>query len=173
MKISVTHVKRAVVAGSLFGFLLFPSIGMAEPVTVQTQGNRSDAFAGESGARVEASAVISVLVTRPSDGNEVPFLGSTIGNGTSEITLPAGWLLYSTNIPRGACALVPTQFYYSGGGRYNIRVVPQTTEFNGTCKWFSGDYHYVVRIAGTFNNVDGPGTSVFFRGSGLGVLTIP
>lgn len=164
MKISVTHVKRAVVAGSLFGFLLFPSIGMAEPVTVQTQGNRSDAFAGESGANIGSSAEITIVPTL-SDGSSSAVFGSeNLGAGTSEISLPAGWFLQTLSRPTGGCPLSPIYFRYLGGGNYSIGVVPITS--NANCKWVSGDYNYVVRLNGTFNNT-------LYRGSGLGVLTIP
>lgn len=103
MNISVTHVKRAVVAGSMFGFLLFPSMGMTEPVTVQTQGNRSNASAGESGASLTTSAAISIVPTLP-DGSSTAIFGTTnIGSGTSEISLPAGWSLQILSRPLGGC----------------------------------------------------------------------
>lgn len=164
MKISVTHVKRAVVAGSIFGFLLFPSIGTAEPVTIQTEGNPSNAFAGESGASISSSALISVLVTS-STGAQLNSLGSNVGNGTSQIALPSGWTLQPNfNSVPGACPIIPTGFSNAGQGIYTIRVVPLTS--NANCRWLSGDYHYVVQIKGTFSNSP-------FSASGLGVLTIP
>lgn len=164
MKISVTHLKRAVVASSMFSFLIFPSIGITEPVTVQTQGNRSNASAGESGASLATSAEISIVPTLP-DGSSPAIFGTTnIGSGTSEISLPAGWSLQLLSRPLGGCPFSATYFRYLGSGNYVIGIVPAIS--NPRCQWLSGDYHYVVRLNGTFNNT-------LYRGSGLGVLTIP
>jgi len=59
---------------------------------VQIQINRSNATAGSSGANIAASALISVLVTL--DGAPVSDLGTTTGDGMSEVSLPTGWSLW-------------------------------------------------------------------------------
>jgi len=145
--------------------LLAPAIGSAGALNVQTAGNVSNAAAGEAGADVSSSALISVVVTNASTGAPMTSLGASIGDGTSEITLPTSWTLFSNlNVPPGGCLLTPTQFYNWGNGAYNIRVVPFLG--NASCHWSSGDYHYVVSV----NNV---GRSATNKGSGLGVINIP
>lgn len=163
-KSSSTRISGYLVVASLFGSLMFPSLAQALPVNVQTLGNKSNAAPGESGANIPASALISVLVTNPSTGEPVTNLGASLGNGTTGISLPAGWsFLTGFNISPGGCGMSTTQFSNSGNGIYTIRVVPPVS--NPACKWLAGDYHYLVRINGNFG-----GTS--FTGSGLGVLKI-
>lgn len=128
---------------------------------VQTAGNAGNARAGEKGASVASSALLSVVVSRK-NGRPATNLGANVGNGTSGITLPARWGLFSNlNVPPGGCLLSPTQFYNWGNGAYNIRVVPFLN--TPTCKWLSGDYHYVVQVKNNNGQV---------IGLGLGTLTI-
>jgi hypothetical protein len=159
-----TQVKQVAIIGLLAGFLLRPCVGSAEVVGVQTETNPSNAAAGESGASIGVSALISVLVIKPNGGG-VSNLGDSIGDGTSGITLPTGWTLTTGfNVAPGGCLMSPTQFTNGGGGIYTIRVVPFLD--NPSCQWLSGEYHYVVRV-----NVALDTTT--FRGRGLGVLRIP
>jgi hypothetical protein len=163
MKLNVKLWKRAVVVSALLGFWLFPSLGEAAGVTVQTAGNKSNAAVGESGATIGSSALITVVVTKTSTGLPVTTLGADVGDGTSGITLPAGWTLFTNaNVPPGGCLMSPTEFTNWGNGTYSIRVVPFLP--GPDCTWLSGDYHYVVTI-------DTAGPSL--KGSGLGVLSIP
>jgi len=133
-------------------------------LVVQTAANPSNAQAGEKGATVAASALLSVLVTRASDGSPVSNLGATAGDQNSVVALPAGWeFLQGFNVPPGGCLMSVTQFVNQGNGIYNIRVVPFVE--NDSCAWLSGQYHYVVQLTKKIK-----GTT--FQGSGLGVLTI-
>lgn len=160
-----TRLNGAVVIGSLFGLLMFPSLAEALPVTVQTLGNKSNAALGESGATIASSALISVVVT---NSNGVPNnqLGANVGNGNAAIALPNGWSLQTGfNVPPGGCLMTPTQFSNSGNGIYSIRVVPSVN--NSSCSWLVGDYHYAVQI-----NVPSSGGRSFV-GSGLGAIKLP
>lgn len=160
-----TRLNGAVVIGSLFGLLMFPSLAEALPVTVQTLGNKSNAAPGESGATIPSSALISVVVT---NSNGVPNnqLGASVGNGNAAIALPNGWSLQTGfNVPPGGCGMTPTEFFNSGNGIYSIRVVPFVN--NAACRWLAGDYHYAIQL-----NVPGSGGRTFI-GSGLGVLKLP
>lgn len=60
--------------------------------------------------------------------------------------------------------MIPTEFFNSGNGIYDIQVVPFVD--NPNCTWLSGEYHYVVEINVTMGRQA-------FSGSGLGVLRIP
>src|SRR5215475_15854572 len=81
---------------------------------VQMQINRSNADAGDSGANVAASAIISVLVTL--DGEPVADLGASAGNQTSVVPLPAGWTLRDGfNVRPGGCYVSVTEFGNQGG----------------------------------------------------------
>lgn len=164
MNCSIKLKNRALMSVSMLGLLSFASPTYAAPSTVQTYANPSNASAGEFGASVASSALISVLVTN-ADGNPLTNLGASIGNGTAAITLPSGWsLLQGFNVPPGGCLVTPTQFSNSNNGVYTIRVVPFTS--NASCKWLSGDYHYVVKLSV-------PISTITYNGSGLGVLKIP
>jgi hypothetical protein len=134
---------------------------------VQVQINRSNAAAGDSGANVAASAMISVLVTL--DGEPVTDLGANAGNQTSVTPLPAGWTLSDGfNVRPGGCGVSVTEFGNQGAGIYDIRIVPFVG--NAACKWFSGEYIYAVQIK-TTRTIGGK--SVSLQGSALGKLTIP
>jgi hypothetical protein len=158
---SVKSAKVWGIAGPLLAVaaLAVASPASAAPLAVETKANTSNAQAGESGANVAASALITVLVKNPATGLPVANLGANVGNGTAAIALPAGWSLFTNAaVPPGGSILTPTQFYNWGNGVYSIRVVPFTG--NPLAKWLVGDYHYVARISGANN------------GSALGVLTI-
>lgn len=160
-----TRINGAVVVGSLFGLLMFPSLAEALPVNVQTLGNKSNAAPGESGATIASSSLISVVVTN-SNGVPNTSLGASVGNGNAAINLPNGWSLQTGfNVPPGGCLMTPTQFSNSGNGIYSIRVVPFVN--NAACRWLAGDYHYAVQL-----NVPASGGRTF-TGSGLGVLKLP
>jgi len=162
MKASGTIMKSFVALCAVFMFMI-PSVGTAVPITVQTEANAGNASAGESGANIGSSALISVVVTEATGASSAN-LGESVGDGTGEISLPAGWTLFSNlSVPPGGCLLTPTEFHNWGNGSYNIRVVPFLG--NAFCSWLLGDYHYVVTIN---KNVG----SRVVRGSGLGVLTI-
>jgi hypothetical protein len=89
---------------------------------LQAQINRGNAQAGGSGPNVLASAMISVLVTL--DGAPVDDLGATTGNGTGEISLPAGWGLWAGfNVRFGGSDIPVTEFGNQGDGIYDIRIV--------------------------------------------------
>jgi len=155
-----------VVVGLFAGSLMHPSLVSAQvvPLEIQTAGNPSNAAAGESGGSVGSSALISVLAITP-EGVGAPDLGASVGNGNSEIPLPAGWNLTSGfNLPPGGCNLSVTQFVNWGRGLYLIRVVPLLSQ--PACTWVSGDHHYVVRLSVTPNLIT-------FTGRALGVLKIP
>jgi hypothetical protein len=161
MKYSVAWLKGLVAMSAVVGLLALPLAGEALEVVVQTVGNPSNAAAGESGATVDASALLSVQVTRIIKGTPVSGLGESTGDGTSEITLPPGWELRSDfNVPPGGCIMSPTEFTNAGKGLYTIRVVPFLG--NSDCTWLSGDYHYQILV----RRKD-------IAGSGLGVLSIP
>ena len=130
---------------------------------VQAQINRSNAQAGGSGANVLSSALVSVLVTL--DGVPVSDLGSTTGNGTSEITLPTGWdFLDGFNVRPGGAAVSITEFGNQGNGIYDIRIVPFLR--NPAAHWLSGEYIYGVQLKVTRNNV-------VLQGGTLAKLAIP
>jgi len=134
---------------------------------VQMQINRSNADAGDSGATVDASAVISVLVTL--DGEPVADLGASAGNQTSVTPLPAAWTLRDGfNVRPFGCADSVTEFANQGGGIYDIRIVPYVD--NPACTWLSGEYIYAIQIK-TSRTI--AGKSVSLQGSALGKLTIP
>ncbi len=133
---------------------------------VQMQINRSNADAGDSGANVAASAIISVLVTL--DGEPVADLGANTGNQTSVTPLPAGWTLRDGfNVRPGGCNVSVTEFLNQGEGIYDIRIVPYVD--NPACKWLSGEYIYGIQIK-TSRTVQGK--TFFLQGSALGKLTI-
>jgi len=153
--------KQMTILFVLFSFLLIPAVSMAGEYKIQTLATQSNAGVGEGGAEVAASALITVVVTF--NGLPATQLGETVGDGTSEVTLPAGWTLTDHTVPPGGCMLSPTEFYNWEDGSYSIRVVP----FLGTegCTWLAGDYHYVVKL-------EKGRRPVGLRGSGLGSLTI-
>jgi len=134
---------------------------------VQMQINRSNANAGDSGANVDASAIISVLVTL--DGVPVTDLGANAGNQTSAISLPTGWTLTDGfNVRPGGCDVSVTEFGNQGAGIYDIRIVPFVD--NPACAWLSGEYIYAVQIKVTRTIA---GRSVVLQGGTLGKLIIP
>jgi hypothetical protein len=133
-------------------------------VTVQTV---ADAYRAVVGGIDQA--FISVVVTGER-GEPLADLGDSVGDGSSPITLPAGWVLANTHVGGvgvPACSFQPTVFLNGGfnniPGAYLIGVVPAHPE----CTWESGEYHYVVRI-----DMSGPENSGLL-GSGLGKLTVP
>ena len=130
---------------------------------VQAQINRSNAQNGGAGANVLSSALVSVLVTL--DGAPVSDLGSTTGNGTSEITLPTGWSFWGGfNVRPGGSDISITEFGNQGDGIYDIRIVPYLG--NPACTWLSGEYIYAVQLKVTRNNV-------VLQGGTLAKLVIP
>ena len=134
---------------------------------VQVQINRSNADAGDSGANVPASALMSVLIT--SHGTPVDDLGTNAGDAASAIPLPAGWTLRDGfNVRPGGCGVSVTEFTNQGGGLYDIRLVPFVG--NPACTWMSGEYVYAVQleVPRTVN-----GQAVVLRGGALAKLTIP
>lgn len=133
------------------GLFVFPSSRIeAAAVNVQTEGNATGVAPGS----------ITVVVTQGLSGAPVSNLGSSIGDGTSPIALPAAWTLdLGLNQPAG-CEFVPTQFTNWGKGVYTIRVSPESSG-GSTCKIFAGDYHYVVRINAPFHNLKGSALGVF------------
>lgn len=134
---------------------------------VQMQINRGNADAGDSGANVAASAMMSVLVTL--DGEPVDDLGASTGNQTSPITLPAGWTLRDGfNVRPGGCLVTVTEFGNQGGGLYDIRIVPFVD--NPACSWLSGEYVYAIQLEFT-RTIDGD--TVTLAGGTLAKLTIP
>ncbi|HYM10496.1 MAG TPA: hypothetical protein VEU62_07185 [Bryobacterales bacterium] len=114
---------------------------------VQAQINRSNAAAGGSGAQILTSALISVMVTlegAPADDLAGPPL-TNIGNGTTAISLPAGWsLLDGFNVRPGGCGVTVTEFTNQGDGIYDIRIVPYIG--NPACKWLSGEYIFAIQL---------------------------
>jgi len=134
---------------------------------VQMQINRSNADAGDSGANVAASAIISVLVTM--DGEPVTDLGANAGNQNSVTPLPAGWtLLDGFNVRPGGCNASVTEFGNQGNGVYDIRIVPYVN--NPVCTWLSGEYVYGIQIKVPRTIA---GKAVSLQGSALGKLAIP
>jgi hypothetical protein len=139
----------------------------ARELFVQMQINRGNADAGDSGANVDASAVISVLVTL--DGEPVADLGASAGNQTSVTPLPAGWTLRDGfNVRPFGCNVSVTEFSNQGDGIYGIRIVPYVG--NPACTWLSGEYIYGIQIK-TSRTI--AGKTVSLQGSALGKLTIP
>ena len=153
--------KSGIIVGLFVLVVLVPSFASA--ALVQTEANPGNAAAGESGALIASSALITV-VAMTNAGAPLGQLGASVGNGTAEITLPAGWVLSTVTVPPGGCLMTTTQFTNQGNGVYTIRVVPAVA--NPACTWLSGEYHFVVRI----NVLVG---AVRQQGSGLGVLQIP
>jgi hypothetical protein len=145
---------------------------MAEPapngeLLVQMQINRSNAIAGGSGANVDASALMSVLVTL--NGEPVADLGASAGNQASAINLPAGWTLRDGfNVRPGGCGVSVTEFTNQGRGLYDIRIVPFID--NPACSWLSGEYVYAIQLE--FARTVG-GDTVVLQGGTLGKLAIP
>jgi hypothetical protein len=134
---------------------------------VQMQINRSNADAGDSGANVSASALISVLVTLK--GKPVADLGVSAGTQTSAINLPAGWTLRDGfNVRPGGCGVSVTEFTNQGGGLYDIRIVPFVD--NSACTWLSGEYVYAIQLEFS-RNVGGK--TIVLQGGTLGKLIIP
>ena len=134
---------------------------------VQMQINRSNATAGGSGANVDASALMSVLVTL--NGEPVANLGASAGNQASAINLPAGWTLRDGfNVRPGGCGVSVTEFTNQGGGLYDIRIVPFID--NPACSWLSGEYVYAIQLE--FARTIG-GDTVVLQGGTLGKLAIP
>ena len=139
----------------------------ARELFVQMQINRGNAGAGDSGATVDASAVVSVLVTL--DGEPVADLGANAGNQTSVTALPSGWTLRDGfNVRPFGSSVSVTEFGNQGGGIYDIRIVPYVD--NPACTWLSGEYIYAIQIK-TSRTI--AGKSVSLQGSALGKLTIP
>ena len=133
---------------------------------MQMQINRSNAAAGDSGANVPASAMISVLVTL--DGEPVADLGASTGNQTGAIALPTGWTLRDGfNVRPGGCGVTVTEFGNQGGGIYDIRIVPFVD--NAACSWLSGEYVYAVQLEFTRTIA---GDTVVLSGGALAKLTI-
>jgi hypothetical protein len=132
---------------------------------VQMQINTGNAAAGDSGASIDSSATISVLVTqRGAPVGDLAPLGP-IGDGSSQIGLPPGWLLRDGfSVRPFGCSITVTEFINFGGGLYNIRIVPFVQ--NPNCAWLSGQYLYAVYINVTSGNV-------IRQGSALAKLTIP
>lgn len=114
----------------------------AVEVVVHTQSNRYEADLNSHTLSVANSAQIHVIVTDAGVG--VGTLGSTAGNGTAAISLPAGWLFAATSAPPAGCGFTPTEFINGGIGGYIIRVVP--TQSNPSCVWKAGEYVYYIRI---------------------------
>lgn len=142
------------------------SVPLHRELLVQVQINRSNANAGDSGANVAASAMISVLVTL--DGVPVTDLGVHAGNQTSAISLPAGWTLTDGfNVRPGGCDVSVTEFGNQGAGIYDIRIAPYVG--NPACTWLSGEYIYAVQIK--VSRTIG-GRMVVLQGGALGKLTI-
>jgi|tagenome__1003787_1003787.scaffolds.fasta_scaffold20159077_1 hypothetical protein len=134
---------------------------------VQMEINRSNASAGDSGASVAASAIMSVLVTL--NGEPVDDLGANAGTQTSAIALPAGWVLRDGfNVRPGGCGVSVTEFLNQGGGLYDIRIVPFVG--NPACTWLSGEYVYAIQLEFT-RTINGQ--AVELQGGTLGKLTIP
>jgi hypothetical protein len=134
---------------------------------VQLEINRSNAEAGDSGATVAASALMSVLVTL--DGVPVDDLGASVGSQTSAVALPPGWTLRDGfNVRPGGCGVTVTEFGNQGGGLYDIRIVPFVD--NSACAWLSGEYVYAVQLEVT-RTIDGD--AVTLQGGTLAKLTIP
>jgi hypothetical protein len=134
---------------------------------VQMQINRSNATAGGSGANVDASALMSILVTL--NGEPVADLGASAGNQASAINLPAGWTLRDGfNVRPGGCGVSVTEFTNQGGGLYDIRIVPFID--NPACSWLSGEYVYAIQLE--FARTIG-GDTVVLQGGTLGKLAIP
>lgn len=134
---------------------------------VQMEINRSNATAGDSGASVAASAIMSVLVTL--NGEPVDDLGANAGTQTSAINLPAGWVLRDGfNVRPGGCNVSVTEFLNQSGGLYDIRMVPFVG--NPACTWLSGEYVYAIRLefSRTIN-----GETVVLQGGTLAKLSIP
>ena len=143
-----------------------PPPGAARQLLVQMKINPSNANAGDSGANIAASALISVLVTL--DGAPVTDLGVNAGNGTSVAALPAGWSLADGfNVRPGGCNASVTEFSNMGGGIYDIRIVPFVG--NASCAWLSGEYVYAVAIK-VARNIGGK--KVILQGSALAKLRI-
>ena len=138
----------------------------ARELLVQMQINRSNAGADDSGANVDASAVISVLVTL--DGEPIADLGASTGNQISVTALPTGWTLRDGfNVrPYGSDVSI-TEFSNQGEGIYAIRIVPYVD--NPASKWLSGEYIYGIQIK-TSRTIAGKNVSL--QGSALGKLTI-
>jgi len=143
-----------------------PPPGAARELLVQMKINTSNANAGDSGANIAASALISVLVTL--NGAPVTDLGVNAGNGTSVVALPAGWSLADGfNVRPGGCNASVTEFSNMGGGIYDIRIVPFVG--NASCAWLSGEYVYAVAIK-VARNIGGK--KVILQGSALAKLRI-
>jgi hypothetical protein len=143
-----------------------PPPGAARELKVQMKINHSNADAGDSGANIAASALISVLVTL--DGAPVTDLGVNAGNGTGAVALPAGWsLVDGFNVRPGGCNASITEFLSVGSGIYDIRIVPFLG--NNACSWLSGEYVYAVAIKVSRNIA---GKKVFLQGSALAKLHV-
>lgn len=140
--------------------------GAGRELLVQMKINPSNANAGDSGANIAASALISVLVTL--DGAPVTDLGANAGNGTATISLPTGWSLADGfNVRPGGCVASVTEFGNQGGGIYDIRIVPFVG--NNACSWLSGEYVYAMSIR-VSRNIGGK--KVILQGSALAKLRI-
>ena len=134
---------------------------------VQALVNRGNADAGDSGANIDASAVISVMITMA--GIPVDDLGTTTGNGLAGVVLPAGWTLSDGfNVRPYGCGVTVTEFTNAGSGIYDIRIVPFVN--TPTCAWMSGEYLYAVQIKLTRTI---GGKKARLQGGTLAKLTIP
>ena len=140
-------------------------LGTTNELLVQIQINTGNAAAGDSGADIDASALMSVLATqRGAPVGDLAPLGP-IGDGTSSISLPPGWTLHDGfSVRPFGCNISVTEFMNFGNGLYNIRIVPFLQ--NPNCAWLSGQYLYAVSINITSGNV-------VRQGSALAKLAIP
>ncbi len=163
-----SRIKTGLLVSALSVFVFMPAVsqGADRPLVIQTTGNASNAQNGDSGAVISSSAILSVQVSDSLNGVGISSLGNSVGDGTSVVTLPAGWVLRDGfNLRPGGCGVDVTQFSNSpiSPGTYTLRIVPSTT---ATCTWLSGEYHYAVQITTTIG-------SDTLTGTGLGVLIIP
>ena len=127
-------------------------VTVGEVLDVQTEASKSNANVGEQGYGVYKSALISVLVLRR--GRGYTGAGSSVGNGSGPIALPAGWDLDTNIVPPFGGTMRPTAFRNPGDGLYTIRVnSPYTT-------WKRGKYHYTVSFEDNFNAIYGAAIEV-------------
>ena len=117
-------------------------VARAVEVNIQTQSNDYEADVGSRVLSVANSALIHVAITDLGVG--VGTLGSSIGNGTFSVSLPAGWLFSANSTPPLGCGFTVTEFINGGTGLYMIRVVP--FQPNASCVWRAGEYVYYINI---------------------------
>jgi hypothetical protein len=134
---------------------------------VQAAINRGNADAGDSGGTVEASAMLSVLVTW--NGRPMDDLGGSVLFDGGGVVLPAGWTLRDEfNVRPGGCKVTVIEFLNQGGGVYDLRLVPFVD--NPACTWLSGEYVYSIQIEATRTI---GGRTVALSGGTLAKLAIP